>query len=489
MNIIFFQNKVAKMLLSHLFFALFNFILIFFSYYFLKPNDFSYLSGLFILEGLLIFFDLTIYNYVISKLPKLKKKYDKQKLISFFFKKILIFSIIFLLFNLIFIKTLYWDKIVTDNIYLFYNINLSIFLSLVTALIVTLRILINYLKVIFIGIFRHELFANIQILSSFIKILILFIFLFFYRTIESVLFSYLFGLFVEFLLFMIFLGKIIKFKFKFNINPPKFHKSLIFFAFSMVALFNADRIFLSYNSTASEISQYNFFRVISSGFFILSISYFYNLLPDISKFHNVNKIIQNKIYVNFKSLNIILIFIISGIFLFSEIAINDFKINNFLKFDKIIIFKLLLIQTYFGVIGIILYSFQISISFIKIPTLINFFLFFISVPIFFIFNKTDNSTNIAIIYLFIYIAGFFINLFYLNKNFSKIFSKNLIIFFFKNSIHNFFIILSFMLILYFLLYNFSKFLFYLILFFSFLYCLKLSQQILNKKKVVFLNEF
>ena len=44
MNIIFFQNKVAKMLLSHLFFALFNFILIFFSYYFLKPNDFSYLS-------------------------------------------------------------------------------------------------------------------------------------------------------------------------------------------------------------------------------------------------------------------------------------------------------------------------------------------------------------------------------------------------------------------------------------------------------------
>ena len=39
-------------------------------------------------------------------------------------------------------------------------------------------------------------------------------------------------------------------------------------------------------------------------------------------------------------------------------------------------------------------------------------MFFISVPIFFIFNKTDNSTNIAIIYLFIYVAGFFINLFY-----------------------------------------------------------------------------
>ena len=81
MNIIFFQNKVAKMFVSHSFFALFNFFLIFFSYYFLKPVDFSYLTGLFILEGLLIFFDLTIYNYVINKLSKLKNIYDKQKLI------------------------------------------------------------------------------------------------------------------------------------------------------------------------------------------------------------------------------------------------------------------------------------------------------------------------------------------------------------------------------------------------------------------------
>ena len=87
MNTIFFKSIVAKMFVSHSFFALFNFSLIFFSYYFLKPVDFSYLTGLFILEGLLIFFDLTIYNYVINKLSKLKNIYDKQKLISFFLKK------------------------------------------------------------------------------------------------------------------------------------------------------------------------------------------------------------------------------------------------------------------------------------------------------------------------------------------------------------------------------------------------------------------
>ena len=176
MNINFFQSKVAKMFVSHSFFALFNFSLIFFSYYFLKPVDFSYLTGLFILEGLLIFFDLTIYNYVINKLSKLKNINDKQKLISFFLKKILTFSIIFLLLSLIFVKNLYWDKIIIDKIYIFYNINLSFFLSFITAVIVILRILINYLKVIFIGSFRQKLFANIQIASSIIKIIILFFF-------------------------------------------------------------------------------------------------------------------------------------------------------------------------------------------------------------------------------------------------------------------------------------------------------------------------
>jgi len=87
MNNIFFKNKVAKMFLSYSVFAFFNFSLIFLSYFFLKQADFAYLTGLFILEGLLIFFDLTIYNYVIAKLAKLKKNYAKQNLIYFFLKK------------------------------------------------------------------------------------------------------------------------------------------------------------------------------------------------------------------------------------------------------------------------------------------------------------------------------------------------------------------------------------------------------------------
>ena len=481
MSDIFFINKVSKMALSHSFFAIFNFALIFLSYFFLKPADFGYLAGLFILEGILIFFDLTIYNYVIDKLAKLNKRYAKQDLVYFFFKKILIFSIVFLLFNLVFVKFFYWDKIVISEIYIFKYINLSTFLSLIIALIVIFRILINYLKVVFIGLFKHELFANIQIASSIIKILILFFFLVISKTAESVLFSYFFGLVVEFILFFSFLNKIIKFKNKININSPKFPKSLIFFAISIIVFFNVDRVFLSYNSILTEIGQYNFYKVILSGFFILSMSYYYILLPDISKFYNNSKIIRNKIYINFKSLNIILIFLILAIFLFTEIIIKDFKISDFIEIDKIVIFKILAIQTYFVIIGIILYSFQVSLSFIKIPTLINFFLFILSVPLFSIFNKPENATNIAVIYLFLNVGWFFINLFFLNKYFSKIFSTGLIINFFTNFLKNFFTILIFMSISYFLIYDFSNLLFYLTLLFCFLYCLKVSQEILNKK--------
>lgn len=481
MNIIFFQNKVAKMFLSNSFYALFNFFLIFFSYYFLKLDDLSYLTGLFILEGFLIFFDLTIYNYVINKLSKLRNIYDKQKLISFFLIKILIFSIIFLLFNLTFIKNIYWDRIIIDKIYIFYNISLSFFLSFITALIVILRIVINYFKIIYIGNFKQELFSSIQIVSSLIKIIILFIFSVLFKSIESILFSYFFGLLVELLLLKIFLRNIIKFKLKFNIKPPKFSNSLIFFAISIIAFFNIDRIFLSYNSTLSEIGLYNFFRVILSGFFILSTSYYYTLLPDISKFYKFNKFIYNKIYINFKSLNLILIFVISSILLFIEIIIADFKISSFIEIERIGIFKILVIQTYFVIIGIILYSFQVSSLFIKIPTLINFFLLTISIPLFFYFNKTDNATNIAIIYFFLTSGWFFINLYFLNKYFNKIFSNSLVFFFLKNSFLNFFIMMSYMSILKFILYSSSKLLFYLILFFSFLYYLNASQELLNKQ--------
>ena len=139
---------------------------------------------------------------------------------------------------------------------------------------------------------------------------------------------------------MIFLRNIIKFKFKLNINPPKFSNSLILFAISIIIFFNIDRIFLSYNSTLSETGQYNFFRVILSGFFILSMSYYYSLLPDISKFYKIHKIIYNKIYINFKSLNLILIFIISSIFLFIEVGFCK-KFGWFTWTDIVIEFVLL----------------------------------------------------------------------------------------------------------------------------------------------------
>ena len=336
---------------------------------------------------------------------------------------------------------------------------------------------------IFVGCFKQELFANIQIVSSIIKIIILLFFLTLSRTVETILFSYFIGLILEFSLIFKFFTKIIKFKFIFNINPPKIPNFLFFFALTIIVFFNIDRIFLSYNSHLIEISQYNFFRVILSGFFILSISYYYSLLPDISKFYNINKTVSNRIYISFKSLNIILIFVISGALLFADIVIDDFKISNFINIHRIVIFKILLMQAYFITIGVILYSFQVSAFFIKIPTLINFFLIIISIPLFIFFGNPENATNLAIIYLSLNIGWFFLNLFFLNKFFNKVFSNKLLIFFLKNSLQNFSITISFMIILYLAVYSFSKLTFYLILFLSFLYCIKISQRILSKDYV------
>jgi len=480
MEVISYKKRVRKMFLSFSFNAFFNFLFVFFSFFFLRSKDFGYLTGLFIFESLLTFFDLTVYNYVIKNLSSLKKYHEKQELISYFLKKLIIFSVLFLFFNLIFVKVFYWDKILINEISTFYKVNLSIFLSLIISLVVIFRILINYLRAIFIGCFKQESFSRIQILSAIIKIVILCLFVNNSKSIESVLFAYLFGLIIEFLIYLIFCNKIIKFTFNFKKIHPKFPNYLILFAITTIIIFNLDKIFLSYHSNLSELGKYNFFRVMLSSFFILSISYYFNLFPDISRLNSIKKIIKNKIYINFKSLNIILIFLLMNIVLFAENFLIDFKINNFLDIGNISVFKILAIAMYFNIIGIILYSFQIGVFFFKIPALINCFLILISLLLFKIFYSTDDSTNVAIIYLFLNIFWFFTNLFFLNRSFKKIFSKDLIIFFIKNFSLKSIIFISLLLLLYFTLYSLSKFLFYLCIISLFLYCIKLSQQILNK---------
>jgi O-antigen/teichoic acid export membrane protein len=163
--------------------------------------------------------------------------------------------------------------------------------------------------------------------SAIIKIVILFLFINNSKTIESMLFAYLFGLIIEFSIYIKFSNKIIKFKLNLKKKYPKFPSYLILFAITTILIFNIDRIFLSYYLIPNEIGKYNFFRVMLSFFFILSISYYYNLFPDISRINSLKKIIKNKIYINFKSLNIILIFILLNIILFSENYFIDLVLN------------------------------------------------------------------------------------------------------------------------------------------------------------------
>jgi O-antigen/teichoic acid export membrane protein len=450
------------------------------SFFFLGSKDFSYLTSLFVFESLLIFFDLTVFNYVIKKLSAIKKYSDKQDLISFFLRRLLIFSALFLAFNLFFVKIFYWDKILILENFINYKISLSFFFSLIIPFIIILRVLINYLRSIFFGFFNQELFSNIQIFTAIIKILILFIFLNNSKSLESVLCAYFFGLVLEFFLFFTFCNKFISFKFNFKKQYFKTPDYLVLFALSTILLFNIDRITLSYNPNLNVSGEYNFFKVLLSSFFILSVAYFYNLFPEISKMKSIEKIIKKKIYISYKSLNIMLASLLITIFLFIENLLVDFNINNYFNINNINSFRILLITMYFNIMGIIFYSFQIGVMFLKIPAFINCFLIIISLPLFIIFNRADDSVYTAIIYLFLVISWFFFNLFFLNKHFKIIFSKDFITSFIKNFSVVFFIIIFLLLSLYFLIYNSSKIVFYLSIIFIIFYCLKLSRKILDE---------
>ena len=480
MSLIKYKKKIWTMILSTSFNSFFSIIFVLLSFFFFKSKDFSYLTALFVFESLLVFFDLTVFNYVIKKLSSLKKYADKQDLISFFLRRLLIFSGLFLAFNLSFVKIFYWDKILISENFINYKISLSFFFSLIIPFIIILRILINYLRSIFVGFFNQVLFSNIQIFSSIIKILILFIFLNNSKTLESVLCAYLFGLVLELFLFFTFCNKFIKFKFSFKKQYIKTPDYLVLFALSSILLVNIDRITLSYNSNLNVAGEYNFFKVLLSSFFILSIAYFYNLFPEISKMKDIEQIIKKKIYISYKSLNIILVSLLITLFLFIENLFVDFNINNYFDINNINSFKILVITMYFHIMGIIFYSFQIGVMFLKIPAFVNCFLIIISLPLLIIFNKSNDSVFTAIIYLFLIISWFFFNLFFLNKHFKRIFSKDFI----TSSINNFFVVFFTIIFIslgsYFLIYNFSKIIFYLSIIFIIFYCFKLSRKILGE---------
>ena len=139
MNKFYFFNKITSLIFGIFSNALCVLIFIIISFIFLGKGNFGYLTGLFILENILILFDLSINYYIIKRLS-LANAIAKSKIIIFFIKRIIIFNIIFLFFNVIFIKFFFWDKIVNENI------NLSLFLTLVTTSVVITRIFINFLK-------------------------------------------------------------------------------------------------------------------------------------------------------------------------------------------------------------------------------------------------------------------------------------------------------------------------------------------------------
>ena len=469
------SNKISYLIIGSLINSLFTLFFGIAAYASVGKIEFSYLTGLFILESILIVFDLSINNYII-KFTSLNKNQIKQKIINFFLKKIIIFSLLFFFFNVFFLKNIFWDKIINQQ-----N-DLSLIITIIVSAIIIVRVFINFLRAILIGNFEQIKTAKIQIISACLKFIFFIFFLFFFKTIKSLLIIYLICFLIELLMYLNATYKkfIINFSFFNNNFIEKNYisslKKIFILSLSIIIFFNIDRIFLSYKIDENRLGEYNFIRTLLLGFFILGSAYFYTLLPDISKLIKYNLLIKKKIVNNFQSLNIILVFCIISSALFFERFLYDFQLNLFFKIDNFLIFKIILIATYFNMLNQIFLSFQIANSYLRTPAIINFIiiiavLIFIN-PIFSLYNVE----GVAFLYLLINAISWLCNALVLHIYYNKIFTNKLMYNIIKTLIFNFVIAFFTLITLDTLIYNFSKLVFYLILPLILFYVFYLSQK-------------
>lgn len=465
------NNKVLYLIIGLLTNSLFTLFFLIMTYTSIGKIEFSYLTGLFIFENILIVFDLSINNYIIKSISSEKDK-TKKKIIIYFFKKIIIFSVIFYIINYLLLKKIFWNKIIGDQ-----N-ELILFITLIIPAIIIVRIFINFLRAILIGNSNQIKTAKIQIFSTFFKFIIFIFFLFFFKTMQGLLIAYFLCFLIELLLYIISTyKKVINNLFIFSYYEIKnnynysYLKSIFLLSLTIIFFFNIDRVFLSYSASADILGEYNFIRTLLLGFFILSSAYFYTLLPDISGLIKNNYLIQKKILQSFKSLNIILIFCIATCGFFFEKIIKDFGLIHFFLIENFLIFKIILMATYFNMTGQIFLSFQIANSYLKVPTLINLFIIILSLII---INPTFinySVEGVATLYLLMNLSSFLINAFYLNLSNSKIFTKKLLYNLLKNTIYYFACSIIIMYLIDYYIYSFSKIIFYIflaiILFFAF----------------------
>ena len=469
------SNKIFYLIIGSLINSLFTLFFGIMAYASVGKIEFSYLTGLFILESILIVFDLSINNYII-KFASSNKSQIKKKIINFFLKKIIIFSLLFFFINIFFLKKIFWDKIINQQ-----N-DLSLIITIIVSAIIIVRVFINFLRAILIGNSEQIKTAKIQIISACLKFIFFILFLFYFKTIKSLLIIYLICFLIELLMYLNATYKkfIINFSFFKNYfieeNYISSLKKIFILSLSIIIFFNIDRIFLSYKIGENILGEYNFIRTLLLGFFILGSAYYYTLLPDISKLTKYNLLIKKKIINNFQSLNIILVFCIISSALFFERFLYDFQLNLFFKIDNFLIFKIILIATYFNMLNQIFLSFQIANSYLRTPVIMNFIiiiaaLIFIN-PIFSLYNVE----GVAFLYLLINAISWVCNAVVLSIFYNKIFTKKLIYNILKTLIFNFIIAFFSLITLDLLIYNLSKLAFYLILGLILFYVFYLSQK-------------
>jgi len=150
-----------------------------------------------------------------------------------------------------------------------------------------------------------------------------------------------------------------------------------------------------------------------------------------------------------------------------------FNIENFL------VFKIIILATYFNMLGQIFLSFQIANVYLKIPTIINTIIIVLFLFFFKLLFSIYNFEGVAYMYLLMNFFSLVLNIIFLPYLNRKIFGNNFSYIIFKIILFDFIISFLILIIVDTAFYSLSKLTFYFVLTFVLFYVFYLSQRFLK----------
>lgn len=428
------QLKIISQTSAQLWSAFLQFLSIPIYFILLGPESYGLLGIYSSLESLIIIIDMTISSTLSREVARSlitqsrgAVKYFILFIGKFYFLLVLVFSIaIYLAAKILF------DEVLKDSQGLIADKNIFTIIIIIT---IATRLGISYVRSILIG---DQKQINLSIISIFfvsIRLIGSFFLLYFFSNDLIIFLLWNIIIFLaEFIAICININKVFGksnfrqlennaiFKSIFNFAPKMFLLSI-----SSLIITQSDRILISLKYDLSDLGEYNFFKNIVLGMFILSGGIYSFLYPTISsqfikkewkKIDFNSRLCASAISRVLFPLGVFLIFLGQNVLVFTNVEI---------EFTKNPVFIYLVLGTIFNLLWMIPYILQLASGLVYIPLSINIFCIFPVIGITWIGFDHLGLFSVAVAYLLYNILMLIIGVLLLDKYFVEIKTSKIMI--------------------------------------------------------------